>query len=552
MWTEYSVYQTLLNTNMTAEYKQGVIEYIPGLAQNWTVSSNGETYTLNLRQGINFSNGDPFNAYQAWLDIYGQYYLSANSTAFFNNYGVFNMSSVVFGPATISAINQSGGIANPSQSTKALMMNSSWPIYVTGPYQIVFQLTAPFSYFPAVLITGVAFMIDMQYVLENGGLGTPAAINTYFNLNPIPGTGPYAITKVDEDSYISLTQNPTYWARDWTQAQIAAEPLFDPGHARNIIMYYKPDETSRYTDLINNVAQVVVIGLDQWGLVSTNPNLGYTQLPPWANVGEIMTMNTNLYPTNITQVRQAITYAINFTDIYQTAYDGFMASWDGPEYPSYQQYYDLGNYSYQYNVTRAQQLLNEANISSMPQFTMDIQGCQTCEDLAQIVQADLGQIGISVTINVQTFSNWLAPYGNYQTNVANAAQEGQLSLVDGGSAWAPYTLTPADQWLVFVNCNSTWGNFAGYCNPVVQKAVDAFESTTNQTLIESLVAQAQKQVWNDAPYVWVGIVTLYEPLGGSLVYNKNIITGFLTDPIWTSWNNDPIFNTVTFAPGYSG
>ncbi len=79
-------------------------------------------------------------------------------------------------------------------------------------------------------------MLDMQYVLDHGGVGTPAAINSYFNLNPIPGTGPYVFTKVAEDDYISLAQNPNYWGKNLSPSDIAAEPLFDPGHARNIIM----------------------------------------------------------------------------------------------------------------------------------------------------------------------------------------------------------------------------------------------------------------------------------------------------------------------------
>jgi len=548
LWTEYSVYQSLVNTNMTAEYKQGVITFIPGLAQNWTISPDGKTYTLNLRQNVTFSSGDPFNAYEAWLDIYCQYYLSGNSSAFFNNYGLFDLSHVTFGPATIAAINQTG-LLNPSQATLAMMMNSSWPIYVTGPYQMVFRLVTPFNYFLAVLITGVAFMLDMQYVLDHGGVGTPAAINSYFNLNPIPGTGPYVFTKVAEDDYISLAQNPNYWGKNLSPSDIAAEPLFDPGHARNIIMYYKADDTARYSDLVSNAAQVVVIGMANWHLVTTNPDLAYVQLPSWANVGEIMAVNVHLYPTNITLVRQAIAHAINYTEIYQKAYDGYMAPWVGPEYTSYQQYYDIGNYPpYQYNVTLAKQLLQEANINPLPPLSLTIQSnCITCETAAETIQYDLAQIGITLNIKVLTFSQWLAPYGNVATNIANAAQEGNLALVDGGSAWAPYTLTPADQWLTFVSCHSTWGNFAGYCNPTVQKGVDSFESTTNVTLIQSLVGQAQTQVYNDVPYIWIGIVTLYEPMGGSLVYNKNIVSGFLTDPVWTSWNNDPVLNTVTFV-----
>ena len=54
-------------------------------------------------------------------------------------------------------------------------------------------------------------MLDMQYVFDHGGLGTPTAYNPYFNQNPIPGTGPYEITQVSELNYVKFQQNPNYW-----------------------------------------------------------------------------------------------------------------------------------------------------------------------------------------------------------------------------------------------------------------------------------------------------------------------------------------------------
>ncbi|HYB03888.1 MAG TPA: ABC transporter substrate-binding protein, partial [Nitrososphaerales archaeon] len=172
-WLEDTVYQPLIGVNQTSEYGTGVIQYEPALANNWTVSSNGSQYTFNLKQGVTFSNGDPFNAYQVWLEMYGFYYLTANASAWLESYALFNMTNVNFGPATIALINQSGGVINPTQSALSMMENSSWPIYVTGPYSIVFQLESPFSYFPGTLVAYEGLMFDTQYVLDNGGFGTP-------------------------------------------------------------------------------------------------------------------------------------------------------------------------------------------------------------------------------------------------------------------------------------------------------------------------------------------------------------------------------------------
>ena len=121
-WQDQAVYQTLVGTNQTAQFKNGVIQYLPELASNWTVS--GSAYTFNLRQNVNFSNGDAFNAYQVWLNMYGWYYLAANSSSWLDSYALFNMTNVNFGNATVSMLANNGGVIKPDQAALNVMMNS--------------------------------------------------------------------------------------------------------------------------------------------------------------------------------------------------------------------------------------------------------------------------------------------------------------------------------------------------------------------------------------------------------------------------------------------
>ena len=386
-------------------------------------------------------------------------------------------------------------------------------------------------------------------MLDNGGFGTPTAVNSKFNLNPIPGTGPYEVTGVQEYGYIKFAQNPTYWGKSLSAADIAAQPIFDPGHVQNVIIYDKPSEVARYTDLSTGGAQIVSIAPSDWNLVTSNPQYSYTVLPPWMPLHYSLGLNTQLYPTNITAVRQAIAHAINYTDLYQKAYFGEVTPFVGPEYPAWKDYYDLGNFPpYQYNLALAQKLIASTGITNMPTFLLRIQAsCQVCINAAQVIQADLAQIGITVNIEVLLTSQWYAPFGSFQTNVMNAGEIGQLAFVLGGEAWSPYALTPADYWVTFVSGESVYGNVAAYSNPIVQKCVDAFTSTADVTAIQSACTAAQAQIYNDAPYVYLGLSKLWSPGGGSLVWNKNVIRGFLADPLATGEDNDPFFNTVTFV-----
>jgi peptide/nickel transport system substrate-binding protein len=550
-WLTYTVYQPLVSVNETAEYGTGTIQYLPGLAANWTVSPSGTTYTFNLKQGVKFSNGDSFNAYNVWAEMYGFYYLSANSSTWLESYGFFNMTNVNFGPSTISLMTQSG-LNNPSSQVLSIMENQNWPIYVTNSSQIVFHLQAPFLWFPGTLVVFDGLMYDVNYVLQNGGFGTPTQFNTAFNLTPIPGTGPYSVTKVSNNAYVEFAQNPTYWGKNLTASQLKEQEIFDPGHAANVIVYVKSDDLSRYTDLSGGSVQIAEIEASDWSSVTSNPNeYQYLSQPPWNGEVALLGLNPNIYPTNITAVRQAIVHAINYTQLSVTAYQGELKPYMGPEYPAWSQFYDLGGYApYQYNITEAQQILSNASINTanFPVFDLDVQsGCEDCLSAAQVVQADLSNIGINVNIQIESTSEYYIPYGTYTTNVANAAQIGQLAFVNSGFGWGPATVTPADYWVTFVSNTSLWGNWPGYSNPTVQACVNAFTATNNVSAIQQLCTAAQKTIYEQAPYAWLGTFSYWLPYGGSLVWKTGVVSGFLVDPVWDGQSTEPIFNTVTFG-----
>ena len=252
-----------MSVNETLLYGNGTIQYLPGLASNWTVSPDGTTYTLNLRQDVKFSDGNPFNAYQVWLEEYGFYYLSGNSSYWWENYNIFNMSSVNFGLSTVAALNASS-LVNPSPQALAIMSNSAWPIYVPNANQIVFRLAHPFIWFPGTLVAFQGLIYDAQWMLDHGGFGTLTNVNSYFNQNPIPGSGPYKVTQVAENNFVSFMQDPNYWGLSLTPAQIAAQP--DRTRAREErdriceerrpLTVHRPDHGSR-ADIRHRVERLV-------------------------------------------------------------------------------------------------------------------------------------------------------------------------------------------------------------------------------------------------------------------------------------------------------
>ena len=77
---------------------------------------------------------------------------------------------------------------------------------------------------------------------------------------------------------------------------------------------------------------------------------------------------------------------------------------------------------------------------------------------------------------------------------------------------------PVDNPISFVSNTSLFGNSAIYYNPTVQACVNAMTSTSNISAIQTLCKPAQAQIYNDAPYAWIGQITLWGQAGGSLVW----------------------------------
>jgi peptide/nickel transport system substrate-binding protein len=548
-WLEGAVYQTLVAVNLSAEQNYGKLQFLPDLATGWNTSTNGEVYTFYLRHNVTFSDGNPFNAYDVWTEFYFWYYLTGNSTTFWNGLNIFNTGNVNVGPATFALINQSG-LSNPSPQLLSIMGNTNLPAYVTGPYAIVFHLAVPFPFFVNTFTGFEGMIFDPMYVLQHGGPGQPGSINSYFNTNPIPGTGPYTVTSVQMDEYVEFQQNPNYWAKSLTPSQIAANPILDPGHYKTIIVYFKSSDTTRYIDLTTGKVQLAAVTSSDFQLILNNPSYGYAVIKYPADMVSL-DFNNNIFPTNVTDVRLAIVHAINYTQVIDQAVFGYGKRVMGPETPNYGQFYDPGNYPpYSYNLTEAKQYLAEAGFpggKGLPPLTLEVDALGTSWETpaAEIIQQDLAQIGITVNIQVVPDSVFYSPFGSYQTNLQDASQIPPLSFnaVDG---YAPDYLAPTDFWTSFVTNMSPWGNWGAYNNPTVDSAVLFMDHSNNLSAIMQKLTVAQGVIYNQAPYDWLFAAQL--PLiDGSYAYNKQTISGFYMDPNLVGVTDLPILNTITPA-----
>jgi ABC-type transport system substrate-binding protein len=412
-------------------------------------------------------------------------------------------------------------------------------------------MDTPFPFFINTFTGFQGMIFDPTYMYQHGGSGAPGAFNPAFNLVPIPGTGPYMVTSAVFQSSVSFAQYPNYWGKSLAANEIAKNPILDPGHYKNVIIYDIPSSTTSLLNLQNNAAQISAVTSSSFQLVNSQPSIYGVAVIKHPATLVWMFMNNKRFPTNITGVRQAIVHAINYTNVIQAGALGYGTRMLGPEVPFYGQFYPGSPPPYQTDYTLAAQDLANAgfpNGHGLPALTLyvDVLGEFYESPMAQEIQADCAKIGITINIQVVTDAQYYQYYGSYQTNVANAANIPALAM-GNVAGFSPDYLAPTDFWGAFVTTFSLWGNFGMYNNSAVDSDVAFMSHSSDTTAIVAHLADAQNRIYNDAPYAWLFDAQL-PAIQGSYAYKLNTISSnFFMEPNLMGVSDVPLFNTVTPA-----
>src|SRR5215467_13723549 len=143
-------------------------QVIPDLAQSWTISEDGLTYTFSLREGVKFHDGAPLTA--------------EDVVASFNH--------IISPPA---------GVLSPRQGLFDVVKE----VVATGPLTLEFRLTEPRSYFLRGLAAGFNVIMRKQTLEENH--------DDLRRVPVYPGTGPFRHKSLEPGVVRKLERNPNYW-----------------------------------------------------------------------------------------------------------------------------------------------------------------------------------------------------------------------------------------------------------------------------------------------------------------------------------------------------
>jgi peptide/nickel transport system substrate-binding protein len=484
-WTQgleitFNVYQQLMQFGSV----NGVLnasQIIPFLAENYNVSSDGLTYTFQIRHNVTFSNGDPLNSYVFWYSMYRLAVMS-QSPAYMLTVAV-NTTSV-----TASILNQYTN-ATPPASLIQIMQNPTNAIVAPNQYELVFHLEQPFAAFIATLAESNGAAVDPVVVSAHGGV-VAGQTNSWMSMNMV-GTGPFELAQYQPNAQLVLAKNPTYWGG---VDNVQPTPSVD-----RIIIKYVPDALTRVEDVQRGGAQMAYVDPS---LVAQAVSAGGIYVP---NIGVNPTftywsLNTQRFPLNNRLIRQAVVHAINYTAILPL-YHGFATPMVGPT-PIGVLGYDPDLKPYSYNLTLARQLLAQAgypNGQGIPVLQMLAPtDSPPCSDIAVVIQSNLADIGIQVKVVTEPSSTMDSLMSN--TSPTSSAYPDILGGVWG---WFPDPWAFAN-WIVGPLGDGVGGNMGYYNNTRVNDLLNQATGTLDPSQRAAIYQQIAQIAYGDAPIIWTG------------------------------------------------
>ena len=272
--------QSVIMTNIAnglVEYIPGTTQYVPALATDWKVSSDGLTWTFNLRQGVKFADGTPFDANVVKYSIDREFAIDESSGPF-------------------------AGVGIDTMISKTV---------VTSQYQVQFVLTAPFSAFLAIVAFQAMWPVNPNVAPMHSIVNYTGDVKTEINTN----IGAYVLTNWQrtggKDVELDLQANPNYWNASGGYPK-----------TKNIIFKIYSDSTA-----LNLAMQSGEIDI-AYRQLAPSDNQAYktnTNFKFWEGPGafiQYLCFNENSAPFNNTAVRQAVAAALDRSLITNTVFLG--------------------------------------------------------------------------------------------------------------------------------------------------------------------------------------------------------------------------------------
>jgi peptide/nickel transport system substrate-binding protein len=271
-------------------------EIVPSLAESWTLSPDSLKWTFQLRKGIAFHDGTPFDAEAVKFNI-----------------------EKVLDPKT----------GSPNRSLFTSISN----VVVVDPHTVVIETSKP----TPTLLEALAG--------SQGSIASPTAVKKFgkdSSRNPV-GTGPFIFSEWIPNQHIILKRNPNYFGEK----------------AKVDVFYYRPvpEGGARVIELESGNADIVTnIPPEAAERLKANPKVRIEVIPSTFQI--FFELNVARPPFNDVRVRKAINHAIDRKAIVEKILGGYGSVPDGLFPEGVQGRIQLK--PFEYNPDLARRLIKEA------------------------------------------------------------------------------------------------------------------------------------------------------------------------------------------------
>ncbi|MFC7129047.1 ABC transporter substrate-binding protein [Haloferax chudinovii] len=449
------IYDTLIN------FEPGQSTLTQGLATEYSLE--GQSASITLREGVMFHNGEEFTAedfvatYRRFVDSDYEYYAGDDYVS-------------AYGPFTLG----------------------SWidEIQVDGDYSMTIQLTQSYAPFLRNLAMFAAAVHSRAAIEEYG---------TDLSSNAV-GTGPFQLSNLDDaNEIIRLEANPDYWG-DGPNVDEAVFVTIGQNSTRAQSL------ASGELDIIDGLGAQSSVQVEN----ASNANLVRTE---GINIGYMAFNMASREEFRDRRVRQAVSHAINTEAIVNEIYSGFATQASQPLPPNVLGHNDDID-PYPYDPEEAQRLLEEAGYGDG--FSFELATFQNPRgynpspiQTAETVASNLGEIGIEVDINQQSFGPFLeytaqgrhdACFLGWYTDNADPDNFMYVLLhpqVEEGE------LTEGQDWVSFDAEGYNTSNRSAWANRDYMDLVEQGQSTYDEAERESLYNEANQIAHDEAPWVYL-------------------------------------------------
>lgn len=394
------------------------------LADSWTVSDDGLTYTFKLKSGLKFASGNPVTAEDVAWSFERAVKLDKSPAFILTQFGLNG--------------------DNVTEKAKA-SDETTFVFTVDQPYAPSFVLNC--------LTATVAAVLDKKLVLDNVKPVTPTDEYKYDNdfgnewlKTGYAGSGPFKLREWRANEVIVLERNDNYYGE---QAKLA----------RVIYRHMKESSGQRLALEAGDIDVARNLEPGDLDAVSKNADLGTTNAPK----GTVYYISLNQKNANLAkpEVREAFKYLVDYDALGSTIIKGI-----GEIHQSFLPKGVLGALDenpYKFDVAKAKELLAKAGLADGFTVTMDVRNGQPVTGIAESFQQTLGQAGVKLEIipgdGKQTLTKYRArnhdmyigqwgmdyfdPNSNAETFTSNSdnSDEGKNKTLAWRNAWDVPELT---------------------------------------------------------------------------------------------------------------